>query len=867
MPDPQTTQMYCLADRLYYEVPGRMDDRADRYPPARGPVPDGWRRSDRGLWTALEPEGARVPGQGWKIHVSAVPEQAGDTLATVAAACLARRTPFKFLRSPQALRVLNATHTPRQNSGKFITLYPADDAEFAKLVEELSAALAGRPGPYILTDLRIGDGPVYVRYGAFRAMHCPGPDGAPVPALLGPDGRPRPDDRAPVFTVPDWITPPEVLVPHLAALESATVDGLPYRIVRALHFTNAGGIYLAEHLRTGHRVVLREARPHSGLDRTGADAVARLRREYQALRRLDGLDCVPAVLGLRTMWEHHYLVEEYIEGEPLLHAAITRTPLVRRDCTEQDLAAYGGWVREVTERVGRALDRVHGRGLAFGDLHPGNIILRPDGSVVLVDFEYAAEVSDSAAPRAAAAGFTVPRGVTGAAADHHQLEALRLMLLLPMAELTELHPGKRATLERLARARFPGGGGPARPGARAAGDGEGDRDGDERTVRRLFGIPAADPGWLDAGDPPARPDWPAVRRLLTAGLHAAATPERDDRLFPGAPEVFAQGGHTLAHGAAGVLLALHRSGEDVPPEYADWLAAAAGRADPAAGGGLLGGPYGTASVLYDLGRRAEALELLHRARQAPPPRGAGLAGGTAGAALTLLRFARLTGDTELYDDAARTAEALTAEALTAEALAAAAPAGDVPVGLLHGAAGAALLNLRLYRLTGERDRLRAARRLIARDLAGCVTREDGAAYVQRDGYRHLPYVGEGSGGIALVARECLAETGDDPGLSAFLAGTRLACGLATVREPGLMQGRAGLAAVLRALDGDEREVTAQAARLAWHAVHRDGTLLIPGTRLLRFSADLATGAAGVLLALHCVVDRPPGGLLGALVPD
>ena len=74
-----------------------------------------------------------------------------------------------------------------------------------------------------------------------------------------------------------------------------------------------------------------------------------------------------------------------------------------------------------------------------------------------------------------------------------------------------------------------------------------------------------------------------------------------------------------------------------------------------------------------------------------------------------------------------------------------------------------------------------------------------------------------------------------------------------VREPGLWHGRAGLLAILGRLGASRDDVLDQVRRLAWHAVHRDGHLLIPGHRLSRFSADLATGSAGVLLALHTVL--------------
>lgn len=309
-------------------------------------------------------------------------DDAPEVLRTVAEICFRRRTAFKFLRSDDALCLTNAKHALRQHSGKFITVYPANDADLAELIDELSVALRGRRSPYILTDLRIGEGPVFVRYGAFRFLTCPGPDGSPVLALHAPDGTLQPDERSPVFTTPPWVIPPSVLAPHLAALEVAVGNDFSYRVREALQFTNAGGIYIGEHSGTGDVVLLREARPHAGLDSTGADAVTRLHRSYDARQRLIGLQCVPRVLGLATLWEHHYLVEEYIEGETLVNAVIARSPLVRLDAVEREFAVYSDWAHSVADRVHMALGELHDRGIAFGDLHPGNVILRPDGSIV-----------------------------------------------------------------------------------------------------------------------------------------------------------------------------------------------------------------------------------------------------------------------------------------------------------------------------------------------------------------------------------------------------------------------------------------------------------------------------------------------------
>ena len=71
---------------------------------------------------------------------------------------------------------------------------------------------------------------------------------------------------------------------------------------------------------------------------------------------------------------------------------------------------------------------------------------------------------------------------------------------------------------------------------------------------------------------PGKAEWTDVRAALTKAIVASATPERDDRLFPGDIAQFQPGGGiNLATGAAGVLYALARTGAGRFPEYDDWL--------------------------------------------------------------------------------------------------------------------------------------------------------------------------------------------------------------------------------------------------------------------------------------------------------
>ncbi|MGG7613988.1 protein kinase domain-containing protein, partial [Streptomyces sp. ZG43] len=267
----------------------------------------------------------------------------------------------------------------------------------------------------------------------------------------------------------------------------------------------------------------REARPHCGLDSAGDDAVTRLHREHRALRRLAGLECVPRVHGVRTVWEHHFLVEEHVEGRTLFEEIVARYALVRGERSDAELAAYRAWADEVTDRLASALAAVHARGLRFGDLHPANIVLRPDGRLVLIDFEYAAELDDPS-PFAGAFGMQAPAGTGGAEADAYALWSTWLHMLMPLTEMAGHDRRKALVLERWARDRYRLGPdtGPPRPALLSSAADQTD------PVAQLLAGP--------------QPDWQRLRAMLVAGVRAAATPERPDRLFPGGPDGFATGG-------------------------------------------------------------------------------------------------------------------------------------------------------------------------------------------------------------------------------------------------------------------------------------------------------------------------------------
>ncbi len=448
-------ELFCLADPLFYDSPNRSG-AADRcFAAATRPLPAGWAQTRLGEWQVQMPPGDPLPAQGWKIHVSASTENAEQVLGRLFDYCVPRQLSFKFLRSPLALHLRNAKYAPRGASGKLATIYPTGDASCERTLAELNDLIGGEPGPYILSDLRYGDGPLYVRYGGFTERHCRNAGGELVPAIEDDTGQLVPDVRAPVFTLPEWVTLPSFLAPHLAARNAVTLKDLPYQIDEALHFSNGGGVYAGTDSRTGDRVVLKEARPYAGLAADGSDAVARLRREHEILGQLSGLDVVPGVRGYFPAGDHHFLVEDHIDGVPLNSLYAHRYPLIGAAPDPAGIADYTSWALGICAGLERAVGAIHDRGIVVNDLHMFNIMIRPDDSVALIDFEAAAHIGEGRRPALGNPGFVAPRDRTGFDIDRYSLACVKLAMFLPLTTLFALDRGKAEQVAKVIAEHFP----------------------------------------------------------------------------------------------------------------------------------------------------------------------------------------------------------------------------------------------------------------------------------------------------------------------------------------------------------------------------------------------------------------------------
>ncbi|MGB3438384.1 MAG: class III lanthionine synthetase LanKC [Actinophytocola sp.] len=846
---------FLVADSDYYE-PWDSTDPGARFHAV--PLPGGWVRLDDGAWTHWGPPGLVLPDQGWKVHVSSSLPNARSVLAIVSLVCAELGVPFKHLAGERTFLIAHDKHAARPQSGKFCTLYPPTEQGALALLRRLSTDLAGIGGPYVLTDRRFGESTcVSYRYGAFRGRTRVDADGNHVPTMTGQDGRVVDDERGPVFRLPPGMSDPFREATPPAAAGSVKLNGYAFDTV--LRHSNAGGAY---RFRTAEDTVVfvKEARAHNGYTADGADAKTRLAAEYLVLRELHtrapGL--CPRPVELFHHWEHSYLVSEFVPGVSLYRWMVTNNPAV---LDHTDVAAFAGYhsrCLSLLDQLDAQLRTLHDLGLVFIDLSPTNVLVDDDDRVRLVDFEAVQPVDDVRRfmgtpgylhPDPRAVVKRDPRDL-----DRYGLAALAQLLVFPAHEAAELHPAVldhlHADLSELA---------PVEPrlwrwATRCH----------ERTEDTSLPTPSA-----VRADPVA-----ALRDLAerTAdAIESMAQPDHPARVYPTIPLGYQTDTLALAAGTAGVLYALHRAGRACDPAVVrrlrDEALAAAGTSAP----GLLHGSAGIAGVLAELGE-ADAAETLLTAAAAHPlnDTAATLGGGAAGTALGLLAHHRHTGEQRWLDLAAGLLENVPdgEEELTSRL------STTNRSGLVGGRTGVALALYRLHRATGDDRPFARGMRLLGEELAYAVPLPgDGLGFrIARADRRVYPYLFAGSAGYAAVLSRFLAHRPDaefgvpvDDDLTAAEALARClrACTARFTVFPGLFPGLAGLVMTLADVgkrhgrpDLVDAALTSARGLFRYAVPHLNGVgwLGEPGQRL---SADLWSGAAGVLLSLRHLADALP----------
>jgi serine/threonine protein kinase len=838
---------FCQPGNPFYDRNLPDPEALDRQEFAPGFNPEGWKRELDTEWIYMRPPEGRMPAQGWKIHVSATLDNAERILSVVLDYCVPRMVNFKFIRDRSVLTRRNSKYGDRSASGKFVTIYPKDEAQLETILNELGELLDGEQGPYILSDLRWREGPLYVRYGGFVARMVRAESGELVHCIEDPDGNLVPDRRGPGFRPPEWVKLPECLSEAWAARQAGTLRDFPYRVKAAMHFSNGGGVYIAQDTRTGREVLLKEARPLAGIDELNRDAVDRQNTERWALEKLAGLDVVPELLEQRIGREHYFLARGFVDGTPLQRLVNIRNPYLLGNLDSDKLAEYTEWALRVLDRIEEGVRQMHERGVVYADLHPNNVLVDEQDRVRFIDMETASPVEERAGQAIGAPGFRAPLHYRGTEVDWYAMGCLRIAMFMPMTVLMPADPRKLEQLLELVTSTFP----------------VPDNFADQ--VRQDLGpspygtepLPNQGPAgelWPE----PTPQQWPQNRKLLIDHILGSATPERQDRLYPGdiGQFVLPAGPLSLAYGVAGVMTALSDLGVEVPTEHLSWLTDAVARLEHPAPG-LFDGLTGIAYGLDRIGQVEQGHEVLGKVRAistdlADDTLMSGLAGMVAGYA----HFADRYQDQELADACLNLVDQLRARPLPEDKKA--------DTGLYRGATGRAFAYLRAYHLCKDRDLLEAAAEAIRHDLTRLDWEPESTAplYELRTQARWLLPVLQSSGtGIALVIEQLLRHY-EAPDLAAARDLVAEVLKQEYITLSGLLQGRSGVMLTLHTLGmpADDPVMRRHLKALSWMVLpHGDGIGFL-GDGVLRLSCDLGTGAAGVL----AVVDRIVSGQTGPL---
>jgi uncharacterized protein YyaL (SSP411 family) len=240
--------------------------------------------------------------------------------------------------------------------------------------------------------------------------------------------------------------------------------------------------------------------------------------------------------------------------------------------------------------------------------------------------------------------------------------------------------------------------------------------------------------------------------------------------------------------------------------------------------------------------------------------------GTAGIGLACLALWSRTGDPNFLEHAARIGDTLAAEAKDSGFGLYWAPpqGGHQPVGYGHGSAGIATFLLYLHRATGKQSYLRLSRRALLHDVAQGVDEDNGVlAFPARVGSDvYYPYWEKGSAGVGTALVRYCSATGDEQLRRTLDRLVAHNIGGISI-SPALFLGMCGPANL--AMDYadlfDAPEYRLRAERIAYATaalacVQPEG-IAFPGESLLRYSTDLATGAAGAALTLHRVYTGGP----------
>jgi serine/threonine protein kinase len=151
----------------------------------------------------------------------------------------------------------------------------------------------------------------------------------------------------------------------------------PYEVLSNLGAGGMGEVWRARDTRLRREVAIK-ALPASVA--TDPERLARLEREARLLAALNHPN-IAAIYGLEDADGSPYLVMECVEGESLAQK-LGAGPLPLDDALS------------ISTQIAAGLEAAHGAGIIHRDLKPANVMIRPDGSVKILDLGLARSIEE-----------------------------------------------------------------------------------------------------------------------------------------------------------------------------------------------------------------------------------------------------------------------------------------------------------------------------------------------------------------------------------------------------------------------------------------------------------------------------------------
>jgi serine/threonine protein kinase len=872
-----------FAHPLFFETVERYElNEENFFAPVKRLLRGEWTFMRKAVWincTPPEDRATELPMQGWKIHVSSSIVNGLDILRAIVPILDTRDVGFKFALDIRILTMMNGKNWGRQGAGKFVTIYPKDEAQFVRLLEELHDVTKTFEGIYILSDRRYKDSKVlFYRYGGIRPNSVPNEKGEDVSVLISPAGEEVPDERKPVFYLPDWARDPfeEDYEDDPVELDEEGRISLKegrYLVKNVLGFTNSGGVYIADDTETGEEVIIKEARPFVTFVE---DAVSLLKKEYRLLSLLAdvGETISPRPIDFFQDWEHYFLVQEYIKGVQLGAFSTSKNVTLKTNPTLADTESFFAEFKEIFCQLARIVQVLHENNVVFADLSPNNVLILSDPlRVRIIDFEGASELGVDKPPLLFTPGFAYRDQIHGKASsfesDYFSLGAMMHYFLAPFNQIFAIAPRSRFTFLRAIAEDI---GFPREVHEMIVALIENSLEGRPRpeqvieVLERDYTLRAPS---FSVSDRSQASEYQSYIDGICEYCLSLADFDRKDRLFPAYGTVFDTNPLSLSYGACGVAHALDFVGREVPERVLDWILQPTSDRDSYPPGMYMC-LAGIAWALLDLGRKRTAERILALSHKHPlAHRTFDLFHGMAGWGLANLKFFLELRDEVYLGKAIEAGEALMKSGLESERGLRWEKDGVTPLGLAHGPSGISLFLLYLYLASGREDFLDTGVKALDFDLnSGVTTQDGGLSWRRNDDERAIiyPYWRYGSAGIGLVLVRYYSLLGGDR-YSDVLEKIFLDLKRKYAVFPGLFSGLTGIGETLldfHLFTGEDRFQEAAlriATGLSLFRIEREEGLAFPGDGLSKICCDLATGSAGVARFLHRLLHGGPSPLV------